>query len=203
MNKYLNMNSKVIVVPIVLSLLFASINLSPSLFLGCFIFVSYVTLTPLRRSCCILGGLRGIPWINLLGQWLSHLKKLNCICDFLLNNNILKGLYHGWIRKTCQQCRRFQPRATDCNLCQAAVWRLKNWGLHWPKLPSLARTHSYLVGHAWSCLRSFCSQTWCTANAGQLQQWPQANKVCCHTLLSVLSNDLLDVYCSYKESKEI
>uniref|UniRef100_A0A0R0HJF1 Uncharacterized protein n=1 Tax=Glycine max TaxID=3847 RepID=A0A0R0HJF1_SOYBN len=30
-----------------------------------------------------------------------------------------------------------------------------------------------------------------------------ANKVCRHTLLSALSNDLFDVYCSYKESKEI
>ena len=40
-------------------------------------------------------------------------------------------------------------------------------------------------------------------DASQLQQWVQANKVCCHTLLSALSNDLFDVYCSYKESKEI
>ncbi|KAG5151161.1 hypothetical protein JHK84_027633 [Glycine max] len=37
----------------------------------------------------------------------------------------------------------------------------------------------------------------------QLQQWVQANKVCHHTLLSSLSNDLFDVYYSYKESKEI
>jgi len=29
------------------------------------------------------------------------------------------------------------------------------------------------------------------------------NKVCRHTLLSALSNDLFDVYCSYKEAKEI
>jgi len=41
------------------------------------------------------------------------------------------------------------------------------------------------------------------AKANQLQQWVQANKVCRHTLLSVLSNDLFDVYCSYKEPKEI
>ena len=40
-------------------------------------------------------------------------------------------------------------------------------------------------------------------DANQLQQWVQANKVCRHTLLSVLSNDLFDVYYSYKESKEI
>uniref|UniRef100_A0A0R0G6E5 Uncharacterized protein n=2 Tax=Glycine subgen. Soja TaxID=1462606 RepID=A0A0R0G6E5_SOYBN len=31
----------------------------------------------------------------------------------------------------------------------------------------------------------------------------QANKVCHHILLSALSNDLFNVYCSYKESKEI
>ena len=41
------------------------------------------------------------------------------------------------------------------------------------------------------------------ADASQLQQWVQANKVCHHTLLSVLSNDLFDVYCSYKKSKEV
>ena len=40
-------------------------------------------------------------------------------------------------------------------------------------------------------------------DASQLQQWVQANKVCCHTLLIALSNDLFDVYYSYKESKEI
>ena len=41
------------------------------------------------------------------------------------------------------------------------------------------------------------------AETNQLQQWIQANKVCRHTLLSALSNDLFDVYCSYKESKDI
>ena len=41
------------------------------------------------------------------------------------------------------------------------------------------------------------------SNARQLRQLVQANKVCRHTLLSALSNDLFDVYCSYKESKEI
>ncbi|KAG4954413.1 hypothetical protein JHK85_040780 [Glycine max] len=30
-----------------------------------------------------------------------------------------------------------------------------------------------------------------------------ANKVCCHTLLNTLSNELFDVYFSYKEAKEI
>ena len=35
--------------------------------------------------------------------------------------------------------------------------------------------------------------------ASQLQQWVQANKVCRHSLLSALSNDLFDVYCSDKE----
>ena len=33
--------------------------------------------------------------------------------------------------------------------------------------------------------------------------WTHANKVCRHTILSTLSNDLFDVYCSYKEAKEI
>ncbi|KAH1059564.1 hypothetical protein GYH30_003525 [Glycine max] len=40
-------------------------------------------------------------------------------------------------------------------------------------------------------------------DVSQLQQWVQANKACRHTLLSVLSTNLFDVYCSYKESKEI
>ena len=37
----------------------------------------------------------------------------------------------------------------------------------------------------------------------QLELWVHANKVCRHTIISTLSNDLFDVYCSYKESKEI
>jgi len=53
---------------IVLLLLFASINLSPSLFLGCFIFANSITLAFLRRLCCILGGLHRTQRINLLGQ---------------------------------------------------------------------------------------------------------------------------------------
>jgi len=36
-----------------------------------------------------------------------------------------------------------------------------------------------------------------------MHHWIHANKVCRHTLLSALSNDLFDVYCSYKEAKEI
>ena len=42
-----------------------------------------------------------------------------------------------------------------------------------------------------------------TIEASQLQQWVPANKACHHTLLGALSIDLFDVYCSYKESKEI
>jgi len=37
----------------------------------------------------------------------------------------------------------------------------------------------------------------------QIEVWIHANKVCRHTMLSALSNDLFDVYCSYKEAKEI
>ncbi|CAH9079575.1 unnamed protein product [Cuscuta epithymum] len=36
-----------------------------------------------------------------------------------------------------------------------------------------------------------------------LQQWTHANKVCRHTILSTLSNELFDVYCTKKEAKEI
>jgi len=41
------------------------------------------------------------------------------------------------------------------------------------------------------------------SNAKQVEDWTYANKVCRHTLLSALSNDLFDVHCSYKEAKEI
>ena len=36
-----------------------------------------------------------------------------------------------------------------------------------------------------------------------LADWNKANKVCRHTILSTLSNELYDVYCSYKTTHEI
>jgi len=39
--------------------------------------------------------------------------------------------------------------------------------------------------------------------AKQIEDWIHANKVYSYTMLSALSNDLFDVYCSYKEAKEI
>jgi len=42
-----------------------------------------------------------------------------------------------------------------------------------------------------------------TTAAKQVDDWIHANKVCHHTLLSVLSNDLFDVYTSYKNAKDI
>ena len=39
--------------------------------------------------------------------------------------------------------------------------------------------------------------------AKQVDDWIHANKVCRHTLLSVLSNDMFDVYASYKNAKDI
>jgi len=39
--------------------------------------------------------------------------------------------------------------------------------------------------------------------AKQIEDWIHTNKVCLHTLLNALSNNLFDVYCSYKEAKEI
>ena len=33
------------------------------------------------------------------------------------------------------------------------------------------------------------------------EQWTYANKVCRHTILTTLSNELFDVYCAYKEAK--
>ena len=37
----------------------------------------------------------------------------------------------------------------------------------------------------------------------QWELWVHANKVCRYTIISTLSNDLFDVYCSYKEAKQI
>jgi len=37
----------------------------------------------------------------------------------------------------------------------------------------------------------------------QVDDWIHTNKVCRHTLLNVLSNDLFDVYSSYKNAKDI
>jgi len=42
-----------------------------------------------------------------------------------------------------------------------------------------------------------------TTATKQVDDWIHANKVCHHTLLSVLSNDLFDVYASYKNAKDI
>ena len=109
-NKFLNVNSKVICGPIVLFLLFASINLSPSLLLGCFFRASFVTLALLRCSYCILGGLCGTPRINLLGQWLPRLRKFNRVRDFWLqqqhillfqgtnfNDLLFYNLFSNWV----------------------------------------------------------------------------------------------------------
>ena len=35
------------------------------------------------------------------------------------------------------------------------------------------------------------------------EAWAQANKVCRHTILTTLSNELFHVYCAYKEAKVI
>ncbi|GMI75998.1 hypothetical protein HRI_001269100 [Hibiscus trionum] len=42
-----------------------------------------------------------------------------------------------------------------------------------------------------------------TASGKQIECWIHANKVCRHTIISTLSNELFDVYFPYKESKEI
>ena len=36
-----------------------------------------------------------------------------------------------------------------------------------------------------------------------IEAWAHANKVCHHTILTTLSNELFDVYCAYKEAKGI
>ena len=35
------------------------------------------------------------------------------------------------------------------------------------------------------------------------ETWTHTNKVCRHTFLTILSNELFDVYCAYKETKVI
>jgi len=39
--------------------------------------------------------------------------------------------------------------------------------------------------------------------AKEIKDYIHSNKVCHHTLLSALFNDLFDVYCSYKEANDI
>ena len=38
---------------------------------------------------------------------------------------------------------------------------------------------------------------------GNTKAWAYTNKVCRHTILTTLSNELFDVYCVYKEAKVI
>lgn len=42
-----------------------------------------------------------------------------------------------------------------------------------------------------------------SADPKQIENWTYANKVCRYVILSTLSNELFDVYCSYKLAKEI
>ena len=102
---------------IVLFILFASIKLSLFLFLGqLFFFMSFITLTLLRCSYCILGGLCGTTRINLLGQWLSHLRKFNRIRDFRYQQQQSK-MFVSWLKLKNQSTmstlptprRRLQP----------------------------------------------------------------------------------------------
>lgn len=37
----------------------------------------------------------------------------------------------------------------------------------------------------------------------RMEVWKKVNKVCCYTIMSTLSNELYDVYCSYKTTCEI
>ncbi|XP_071905928.1 uncharacterized protein [Coffea arabica] len=47
------------------------------------------------------------------------------------------------------------------------------------------------------------SQPSATADAKTQEAWQYANKVCRHTILQTLSNELFDVYCSSKEAKAV
>ena len=42
-----------------------------------------------------------------------------------------------------------------------------------------------------------------TDDSKQLDSWSYTNKVCRHTIINTLSNELFDVCCSYKEAKDI
>ena len=41
------------------------------------------------------------------------------------------------------------------------------------------------------------------ADEKQMKLWLYANKVCRHTSISNLSNEISDVFCSYKKAKQI
>ena len=47
------------------------------------------------------------------------------------------------------------------------------------------------------------SQPAATVDVKIQESWQYANKVCRHTILQTLSNELFDVFCSCKEAKQI
>ncbi|XP_027124162.1 uncharacterized protein [Coffea arabica] len=64
------------------------------------------------------------------------------------------------------------------------------------------RVHSLLDIHGVAYVLTE-SQPSATADAKTQESWQYANKVCRHTILQTLSNELFDVYCSSKEGKAI
>src|ERR1044072_4190668 len=42
-----------------------------------------------------------------------------------------------------------------------------------------------------------------STNPKQMEEWIHANKVCRHTILNTITNELFDVYCTYKQAKDI
>ncbi|XP_027151813.1 uncharacterized protein LOC113751866 [Coffea eugenioides] len=64
------------------------------------------------------------------------------------------------------------------------------------------RVHSLLDIHGVAYAFTEC-QPFATTDAKTQESWQYANKVCRHTILQTLSNELFDVYCSSKEAKAI
>ena len=89
------------------------------------------------------------------------------------------------------------------HFCKTISRHLKNWSLHRSEFPTLGRT----CIHPWTCMESL-SHLWllnptqaCLQN--KLMIGPMQTRYSRRTLLSALSNNLFDVYCSYKEAKYI
>ena len=59
------------------------------------------------------------------------------------------------------------------------------------------------IGHVWGRFALTTFKPDPSTTAKQIDAWIHANKVCHHTLFNALSNDMFDVYCSYKETKDI
>ena len=74
-----------------------------------------------------------------------------------------------------------------------------------PALPAYAKPFPDILEQIYSTL-DMHGVAWLLTNENarpNYERWTYANKVCRHTIITTLSNELFDVYCAYKEAKVI